>query len=151
MTNQLSMSGVKLRTVELFWIYIHVFSPSFRFIQFYINHELNTTGREEIYLLPKCVIEAHASPFLFKKGSYFMKPINNIVSAAVESGLTKFWYTYSTPKTSSQFAKIHPLSIYQLQFAFVILIAGTSVAVLVFLLELQLCQPTWAKACLRKR
>ncbi|XP_065208097.1 uncharacterized protein LOC135836938 [Planococcus citri] len=98
----------------------------FRFVQFYISNELNGSNRDDIYLLPKCVIQAHASPFLHKKGSPFIKPIDNIISSAVESGLTNFWFKYSTPKIIRTLAEIFPLSLQQLKLAFAILVVELS-------------------------
>jgi hypothetical protein len=108
-----------------------------RFLQFYISEVLNST-KEDIHLLPECVIQAHASPFLFKKGSPFISPVNRIVLTAVEAGLTQYWFTYSTPKMAvSRLSGIPPLSLRQLAFVFIVLLIGLSSSVSVFVAELR--------------
>lgn len=108
-----------------------------RFLQFYVSEVLNNTGREDIYLLPECVIQAHASPFLFKKGSPYINPVNRIIFAAMEAGLTQYWFTYSTPKLLvSRFSDFQSLTLDQLTFVFIILLIGTTLSVSVFITEL---------------
>lgn len=139
-----NFSGYGKKGIQKNYILVDIFKTfhkflSYRFVQFYISNELNNTGRDDIHLLPQCVIQAHASPFLLKKGSLLVNPLNRIIERAVESGLNDIWYRYSTPKLStSPFSDIFPLSVHQFRSAFGILIIGTSIAIVTFIVELRL-------------
>lgn len=66
-----------------------------------------------------------------------MKPINRIISSAAESGLAAFWFKSSTPIISRSFTPMYPLSMQQLRCAFVVLLLGSTLAIVVFLDELR--------------
>lgn len=118
-------------------------------MQFYINHNLNASDRDDIYFLPKCVIQAHASPFLLKKNSPFLKPINDIISAAIESGLTQYWYSYSTPKIFSSSVNVFALKLHQLESPIDLLLIGYCLAAFVFVMELCYSQREFLVSVLR--
>nr|XP_018911738.1 PREDICTED: uncharacterized protein LOC109040302 [Bemisia tabaci] len=105
-----------------------------RFIQFYSINRLRKRNAI-LHIIPECVLQAHSSPFMFRKGSVLELPINRIISGLVESGITDYWFEYSIPKSGLKLENVRALQINQIKGLLIILFCGHTMAAIVLLLE----------------
>ncbi|XP_075211203.1 uncharacterized protein LOC142318523 [Lycorma delicatula] len=109
-----------------------------RFIQHYsVHRNKDVKSKDALCRIGECMIQASASPFLLKKGSPLINPINKITGRMFESGLLNQLWVHDQPnlyklkreKRESKF------SLKQLTGAFILYVTGKALALIVFCLE----------------
>ncbi|XP_065206391.1 uncharacterized protein LOC135835859 [Planococcus citri] len=88
--------------------------------------------------IPGCLLRAHTTHFMFKRGSYLIEPVNVILNRLFETGVIPYWILHlgSNKISPVERFKGRTLRLRFLKEPIIILIVGYCVALLVFFLEI---------------
>nr|QHB15591.1 pectinesterase-like protein [Bemisia tabaci] len=98
-----------------------------------------TNSSRRMFVLPVCVTRSYSSPFIFRAGSPFLKPVNDVLWRLIETGITLKWDDVNMDQELSQdrvFAQDTVLTLRHLYGAYVIFFSGCVLASLVFFIEM---------------
>ncbi|XP_054279170.1 uncharacterized protein LOC128997555 [Macrosteles quadrilineatus] len=103
----------------------------------YINGRLKSLHLPTCYLQQQCVIKAPSSPVIVRKVSPLREPLSAIVHRLFEAGILSRWETQAKHQRNIETFHYEPkLYMEQMQGAFLLLISGLLLSVLVFVVEL---------------
>lgn len=88
--------------------------------------------------IPGCLLRAHTTHFMFRRGSYLIEPVNVILNRLFETGVIPYWILHlgSNKISPVERFKGRTLRLSFLKEPIIILIVGYCVALLVFFLEI---------------
>lgn len=88
--------------------------------------------------LPGCLLRAHTTHFMFRRGSHLIKPINNAVNRLFETGVIPYWIVHLGSNRVSPVERFRgrtiPLGF--LKDAFMVLVTGYLASSVIFVVEI---------------